>query len=187
MNNLPYHLTEDNFRRFEPLIAQAVNNWPKETSFEVPSGVAPTTFLARFRDSIASLVTHGWETTLIDIPKLTTLRADKAYGLWPEPGSNPPRIWFRERRRAGRPAHFVVKARAEIGDSSEFVPDISHVPWRDATEEEIRSLAVLIHYGRIVGTYQIVGKVAKELSEGLSGSYNVSFHFDETSNMTIIT
>lgn len=57
------HLRVEVFRRYEAVIAQAVEAHPKNLEV-VPVGVAMTTFAARLRDAINSYSKYRWETSL---------------------------------------------------------------------------------------------------------------------------
>lgn len=184
---IPSHLREDVFRSYEPLITQALTAWPAETSFDRPSTVAPTTFVARFRDAILSALAFRWQPSTVDYVKL--LEVEKLKHLVYESDG---KLWWRHKRARGqhvkgwgevraasRPAH------TSHSSTSAVLP--GPVPWRDATQIEIRALVVLLDAGRLTGPYYLAGEVSPADTEDLMGSYNVAFVFDKEKNVTIVT
>lgn len=172
------HLREPVFRAYEPLIAQAVRAWPTETSFGIPPGIAPTTFVANFRNAILSLRQYKWETSQIDCEKMWSMGrsfviSQDQQGL----------VWFRARGTAGRPNTLMseVRQHAPNVDAS-----ISLVPWRDTTGEEISALCLLINNKRLTGPVFIQGKVDEGLVDSLQGTYDVGIVYDEREDKTVI-
>lgn len=73
---LPHNLKQRTFRRFEPLIARAVQNSPEPVFCRPAPGLSMSTFVARLRDSMLSLERFRW-TTEIDLEKFVRLYTDK--------------------------------------------------------------------------------------------------------------
>jgi hypothetical protein len=69
MQQLPHRFREDQFRRYEPYIAQIVKAFPRPVSFKM-NELASTTFSSRLRDSIKSLEQHGWKTDWPYLPAI---------------------------------------------------------------------------------------------------------------------
>lgn len=62
MSHLPYHLSEDCFRKYELTICAAVNRYPEVVKIKASDmGVAPTTFAARLRDALESHFKNEWK------------------------------------------------------------------------------------------------------------------------------
>lgn len=68
-DNLPFRLCESTFRRYEPLIAQAIRSSPEPVDFN-PAPLRPTTAAARLRDSIISFRRFNWPNTSFSIEEL---------------------------------------------------------------------------------------------------------------------
>lgn len=194
MNTVPSHLSETLFRHFEPYIALALRNWPKETCYDldlipVADRYSPATFVGRFRDAILSLQRFSWPTTMVDTEKLWELSAGKAFCVWWEAGTQ--RVWFKQRRRAGRPTHLVGEARERIGaDTSDAPPPRSPVLLKDLTENELESFCCLLSGKRIDGPVLVEGNLAVTMAESVatySNNMDISFIYDEKRNVTIIT
>lgn len=176
---LPYQLTEESFRKYEPFIKQAVKNAPLETSFSVPDGLSVNTFVARVRDAIVSLKRFRWDTT-IDVEKLWTLSGKYIWSI--DPGGE--KIWFREKQKRGRPLEYAAEAHTR--QAAQAGASISSV-WTNLQVGEIDSLALLIHNQRITGPVYVEGQLPEELTSRLSSLFDVAFTFDTTKNQTIIT
>lgn len=177
------HLREDVYRTYAAYIAYAVDAFPRESSFTIPSTIAPTTFVANFRNAILSLKLYAWECehmTPALREKLWKLGADKSYAIAADTTG---RCWFRLRQRAGRPNLLTAQARTHIDPSS--LPE-GVVPWRDATEEEISAVCKLLHFKRLSGPIPIEGPVAQEFIDRLTFSLDVSLVYDAEKNLTII-
>lgn len=187
--NLPSHLSERNFRLYEPHINQAVKNWPNETAFlkELHKGehdkqLSPSTWSARFRDSIVSLKRFSWE-TYIDTKKLWSLTGQ--YRVVMELDGT---VWFRQRGKQGRPTELTQEAR-----DHGYIPPVgfepafrTHTPsiWPTITYDELQGLCVLLHSGKLTGPYLVTGNVDPS---GLPERYNVAITFDPVLNQTIIS
>lgn len=59
----PPHLREETFRKYEAHIATILRNWPRPTTC-YPKIVSPTTFIARIRDAINSVIEYKWKTPI---------------------------------------------------------------------------------------------------------------------------
>lgn len=70
--NVPPHKSEKLFRVYEPYIASILVEYPNAVTF-TPRTVATTTFTARLRDAINSVLEFEWSTT-INVQKLREIR-----------------------------------------------------------------------------------------------------------------
>lgn len=172
------HLREPIFRAYEPLIRTAVNAFPSESSFTIPSGVAPTTFVANFRNAILSLKRYKWE-TYVDCRKLWSISS--AYVINQDTEGV---VWFRLRQPRGRPNLLTSEARTHAASA---LPSPSLVPWADATQEEISALCLLIHTKRLAGPYEIRGEVGTSQISDLINQYDVGIVYHSDSKTTVIT
>lgn len=179
------HLREPVFRSYEHLIARAVSSFPAETSFPIPPGVAPTTFVANFRNAILSLKLYAWESSVItpDLrEKLWSLGRDKAYAIALDTTG---RCWFRIRGKSGAPNLLMDAAKARTHSDASALAE-SVVPWRDATEEQLEAACRLLHFKRISGPIPVEGEVAQGLCDRLMSTYDVSLVFNPATKLTII-
>lgn len=181
------HLREPIFRAYEDLLAIAVGNWPLETSFNVPAGVATATFLANFRNSIVSVINYDWKTKL-DKAKLKALRVEKAYIIcYKEDG----KLHFcHPKPRAVKPITTTTaseKPKQKLPAQAEQPLSASLVPWRDWTEAELTAAVLLIDKQRITGPIFIEGTVPNDLIEKYQTNYNVALVYDEERKVTILT
>jgi hypothetical protein len=177
----PPHLTEGVFRTYERAIATAVRNWPTETCFTVPSGIAPTTFTARFRDAILSLKKYSWSTS-VDTTKFWSLTGK--YVIARDEAGN---VWFRQRAPRGRELGYTSEARTRGAiDPVVSFSRPSVVPWTDSTQEEIAALCLLLHNRRLTGPFIIDGAVGDSLTSSLEASLDVSLVYDQVLKQTVI-
>ena len=179
------HLREPIFRAYEPLITRAISAFTStprvETSFSVPHGTAPSTFVANFRNAILSLKQYKWETT-VDVAALWSI--NKQYVITRETDGL---VWFRARGRAGAPNLLTSEARSHTAHTSHLAFSLGLVPWLDATQDEISALCLLIHTKRITGPVVIIGQIGWELTQSLLAQYDVAIVWDGTEGKTVIT
>ena len=65
MTTLRHGLREEQFRRYEPLIAQAVANWPRQSRFKPELPVRSVeTLRARLRDAMLSFNQNRWQSNI---------------------------------------------------------------------------------------------------------------------------
>ena len=180
------HLREPIFRAYEGLLFVALQNWPLETSFDVPKGVATATFLANFRNAIVSLINYNWETT-VDRKKLIDLRLAKEYVIrYKEDG----KLWFcHPAVRAVTPITTSASSRLSPAESTQgaTTPSASVVPWRDWTPEELLAACLLIDKQRITGPIFLVGVVDADFTNQLMSNYNVALVYNKEREQTIVT
>lgn len=181
--NVPSHLSEKLFREYEPFIMRAVNAFPTETSFTVPSGRSPHTFLARFRDAILSVKNFRWSTT-IDMDKLWRMSAERKFALRHGVLNGTPVVWFGNRIRQGAPNGLISEAREYVASNP---ARIGAVPLRDITEEELRALVVLLNGRHITGSWSTPTTFPSDLISTLTLSYDVAIVRDENTGLTVIT
>lgn len=184
---IPSHLTEVLFRYFEGNIKLAVDNWPRETAFDltlvpVAERYAPTTFVARMRDAIVSLKRFAWPTT-INVEKLWSMSGKYVIAYGPEVNT----IWFRVKGKHGRPTHMIGEARQRASVLAAGVDPIdvleSVVPLKDITSSELAALILLVGNKRIPSPILLEGNYAT--SSDLE--FDVALTWDEKRNVTILT
>ena len=177
--SVPAHLRESIFRQYEALIKKGVDAFPSETSFTIPTNVAPTTFVARFRDSILSLKLYKWE-TVVDCDRLW-----KIAGQYAVSHDREGVVWFRLKHRHGRPNLMMSEARTHTDEPS--TPISRTGIWENVTPEEVTAVCRLIHGERLVGPIIIVGRIDPDLSNALQEDFNVAIVYDDKTNNSIIT
>ncbi len=70
--DIPYHLSERVFRKFERVIANAIVKCPKVVILDYKdSGYSANTYAARLRDALASYRTYRWMSKIISDSTLT--------------------------------------------------------------------------------------------------------------------
>ncbi len=66
MSDIPYHLSEKQFRKFEHVIAKAVKLFPAVLACGTGgSGYSANSYAARLRDAIASYRKYGWPSDML--------------------------------------------------------------------------------------------------------------------------
>jgi hypothetical protein len=176
----PSHLSEPIFRRYEPLIAEGIKNYPTPTQFRPGPDVAITTFVARFRDAITSFRRFKWSTILIDTEKF---HANDAGFVVRHDNVNDCAI-FDKRQAAGRgPTGVKVPDDCAKMDSPAVqTTGILH----DLSPEELTAFCLLLSNQRLEGPIIIGQKFDQELINSLLMNYNVGIQFDVPSNSTIL-
>lgn len=180
------HLREPIFRAYEGLLFQAITNWPKETSFDIPKGVASATFLANFRNSIVSYINYNW-TSDIDGVKLKALRESKSYIIcYKEDG----KLHFcHPKTRATKAITTTSTSERKLEDKvpSSAPLESSLVPWRDWTEGELEALVTLLDKQRISGPVFLDGRVDDSRITHYQSLFNVAILYDDETKRTIVT
>lgn len=166
MNSLPHRFRETSVSKFERQIAQAVAKWPTAVQFD-PRPLAPTTWVARFRDACISLHKHQWTlTSLIDMEKF-----NQVYG---------------------EDQDLVVSERVEgvfVGSTASLKPSTPLAAGRDAdkpnklivhepTNNEVLALAQLCAGRRlpnILLPVRLIGAIDPVLISRIEDSFDVSF------------
>lgn len=171
ISSTPQHLRESVFRQYEGPIRDMVAAWPRETSHAPYLGKSPFTFLGYFRNAILSARTFDWKTD-IDLVKLRAMTGHFLLRL-----EDDGLVWVRARAHHPDP----VKAPPLALSPS------SLVPWRDATQDEISALCLLLHFSRLRGPFAVDGPIDDSLRDSLSNTYNVGIVYDTVNNQTIIT
>ena len=141
------------FDTYAPLIAQAIANWPSETTFRCPPDRALATFIARFRDTLCGYRLHHWETDHFSQHQFDAI--DGKFALRPsEDGLSV--IWG-HRKTAGRPR--TIGTRGTIsGATTAFGPFI------DLPREDLLAFLTLLNSNRIPGCQvRIVGPLPLDL------------------------
>jgi len=182
---IPYQLTEENFRKYEPFITRAVNAWPQETEFvrdemkDAKGLISPHTFAARMRDAILSFKRYSWTPTTIDIPKLQAMTGQFSIAFG-EGGS----VWWKAKGKRGRPPTDPQKARAQ---GFAIDADVDRKPWKEVTEDEVRAVALLLDKGRLTGPIVFDGLLPHETKETIEAEFNVVLTWDHENRKTIIS
>ncbi len=181
-SSIPSHLSEATFRRYETYLEMAVLRFPESTCFELgENNVAPTTFAARLRDSIASLLRYKWM-TVVDVEKLWRI-AGKYVVAHEKDGS----VWFRGKERQGRPTHLTPEAKERALAREETTPIApSFALWEGGDLEQLTALCVLIHHQRITAPVHMDFCPELETTLSLTSNYNVSIFRDPVLNKTIV-
>ena len=196
VSSLPFPKSERCFRIYEPHIRKAVTAWPQETQF--PSSVmydllgnkySPHTFAARMRDALSSLHHYNWETD-IDLDKLRAMDGEYSV-VYSDDGS----VWWKAKGKQGRPPgsgpEARDRARARVaGKVTEVVTtegDMVSRTWTNVKRNEVQALAVLLHYGRLVGPFALDFPNTPDLYADLESQCNVSHVYDPEKHKTVIT
>lgn len=180
---LPHQLSEASYRKYEPLLDQALKNIPNETSFEVPLGMSPYTFVARLRDARVSGIKFRWK-TYVDLDKLcdTLNSAEKwVFSL----GADDKSVWFKRKERSGRPTE--LKTAGYVRPEATVVTGSGLGPLVNLRDEEWHALAILVHYGRLCGPFVVKGNPPPQTVLALQDTMNISFVYDDARNETIVT
>lgn len=179
-------LGENVFRIYEPHITRAVESWPEETEFKPDSfknlsgkALSGNTFSARMRDAITSVIRFGWTTT-IDVEKLRAMVGRFAVSMDSTTGS----VWWRNKAKRGRPNLSTQEIRSA---GYAIDADVTRIPWKDPTKEEIHAVCILLVGGRVTGPIILEGSVEHAFTTALEQQYPVFFTWDPTHNKTIIT
>lgn len=185
---LPSHLSETTFRLYEPHLTRAVLSWPKETPFPKETWVdlagvqlSGNTFVARFRDSIATFLRNKWTST-VDLVKLQSMTGEYCVAF-----DKDGVIYFRARGRKGRPSQHTTEVRDSLAASIDAHFDKK--PWKDVTYEEARALAILLAGGRLSGPIIVDGIFGKDTSwpKELEDDFGIGVTHDEVNNKTVFT
>lgn len=184
---LPHHLSEASFRVYEPHIARALKNWPKETQFTEDDfrgadgqKLSGNTFVARFRDAIASFLTNVWSSDMVDFAKLRELASRKAFAVAHDVDGS---VWFRERGHKGRPSVHTQKMREQVAASALPVS----VPWEKPTPEELHAVSLLLSNARIPGPVVVSGILTSEVILTLETTFiGLAIVVDNERSVTVI-
>jgi hypothetical protein len=72
-DDLPFQLRESTFRKYERFIYEVVDRFPKKGYKVRVHNLKPSTYVARLRDAVSSLLRYQWKTG-IDVDKLMEIR-----------------------------------------------------------------------------------------------------------------
>lgn len=173
----PSHLSEATFRKYEHSLTKAIAEFPRDCPFD-PSlyGVAPTTFAARMRDSILSVLQYNWPTT-INVEKLRTIAGQ--YIISHERDGT---VWFRQKERRGRPLTLTGKVQLPPqGTDTTPPPD-----WSGADLSQLIALCTLLHHERVTGPFRMDFCPDPADIADLMERYNVAIFRDSLLNKTIV-
>lgn len=138
---LDYRLGEPQFRRFEPVLAQAIKAWPAVSSFPPPEGMALSTFVARFRDVLIAYRQNRWPSELFTYEQFSVLdeasviRLDGTRGV----------AVFDHKRKQGRPPLAVS------GTTNATPTSLGYLGPYTLTEPEQHAVCLLLNNNRLPG------------------------------------
>lgn len=169
-----WRLNEAAYRAYASHITEAVNAWPVETKFDIPSGMSPNTFEHRLRDALQAVKAFGYDPVIQT--RLAEIRDELVVSMDPAGTA----VWIRAKGKAGRPVqlkssrqtHGVVSAVESIQPNPDR--DTLHA-WCTLIQKKVRSEPV-----------QFRGKVDQTLVEALQINFDVAFTYDETQDVTIL-
>ena len=170
-----WRFNEKAYDRYKVYLRQAVDNWPNETSFEIPAGLSPNTFCARFRDAIVGLINYGYEPDLqqrvLAIRDQFVVSHDKD-----------DKIWFRAKGNVGRTPRNpkVLVAEKTLRPIFEETKVIQRV----LTVDEITSYVNLMRSNLVQGPIVFRGKLDDSIATSLEESLDIAFAYDEATNTT---
>lgn len=169
-----WRLTREAYENYAPHLRLGIENFERgeETSFNVPSGVSPNTFAARFRDAKQALLLYGYDPLLQQ--RLIAL-GNVAVSMDPD-GKH---VWFRARHQPGREIKATVD---QVKRPLAPVENITDMP----DETELTAMCLLINKGRLLGPVFFRGAIDPSLQSRLEESYDVGFAFDDTTNTTTL-
>jgi hypothetical protein len=164
------------FRRYEPLIAEGVRNYPAATKFTPGPEIGLTTFTARFRDAVTSFRRYNWLTSVIDVDKFINIVG--AFVI--KSDANEGCVWFCKRAAAGRAPAGVTVDPTSIPTASPATPSGILA---DATPAEISAFVLLISNGRLNGPVLFHGDISPYVD---SVNFNVGLSYDTLSNISTL-
>lgn len=170
------HLSETNFRKWEPVFQQFFDSWPEP--FEIDTrvhGLAPTTVAARLRDAKLSLQTYGWPTT---INASLFLSRVKHIGI-SQTGQYEVTIYDREHRETLTPEPSVVSAQGlsiDFTDRDDF-----------SCQKILEGLCCLHHYQILVLPSYLTNWPPHLSTNVLTSRYDVAFTTDNQNQRIILT
>lgn len=183
------HLREHIFRAYEDVLATAVRNWPTETAFDVPTGIATATFLGNFRNAVVSLERYHWPTS-IDTDKLATLSNPRVFRIVLDADTRKV-VFCSVRKPAPRvfTAAFTKLERQTAASipASTALDSTGLVPWGDCTDADVESLCILLDKKRLTGPYFLEGRVRADFVDHLQTIFDVALVYDEATNTTTVT
>lgn len=164
------------FRRYEPLIAEGLRNFPNATKFTPGPEIGLTTFTARFRDAITSFRRYQWKSTLIDHDKFANdvgkfvVRSDAENAC----------VWFCQRQAAGRAPAGVTVDPSSVPSASQATPNGILA---DCTPEEITAFCLLINNRRLVGPVLFYSDITPHVD---TLRFDVGVNYDLQSNVSTL-
>ncbi len=172
-----WRLTRSAFERYAEHLKQAVDAWPQETKFNVPTGLSPNTFCARLRDARKALILYGYDPDLQH--RMIALGNEPVIAMDPD-GQH---IWFRARGQQAAPIKVVSEHVSRLG----YVPamqgaNITSMP----TEDELRAMCKLISAGRMSGPLIFKGEINEFLKTDLESNYDVAFVWEPHQGITTL-
>jgi len=135
-------LGEDKFRFYEPYLTEALNRWPHPTEFLNFGGMAKSTFVARFRDSLLGYRLNKWPAYTFDPARFAEVDPQACISI-----DTDGRVWYRSRKPVGRP---------QTGINTTLSAPPEHALDR-LTTPELQALALLLNNGRLTGPFRLLG------------------------------
>jgi hypothetical protein len=190
--------------RYAGFIQQALDNWPRETYFEIPAGISPVTFAARLRDAVASYRRYRWPGLNIDDAKFNAIDGafvvrdpdptGKVYWAHKLPQGRtvagavgceavvrPTAKMPKSQRIAGSYVHTESQS-AQLGSSSLVIADTS--PY---TTDDWLTIAKLVAFGVLRIPIEVIGELPQDLQALLMDTYpEVGVAFNSATQRTVI-
>lgn len=167
-----WRLTEAAYRRYESHIREAIKHFPKETRFDVPSGMSPNTFVHRLRDALQAVIMFGYD---IDVQlSLKDIRAELTVCM-DQAGTG---VWIRAKGKPGRPV------KMQLGTANERPGYIGATILPSPSEEVLRAFCILAATGNRHEPVQFKGPISAELQEEMTRSFDTAFAYDNVADVT---
>jgi hypothetical protein len=170
-----YRLTKEAFTRYETILTDAINRWPEETAWEIPTNLSPNTFVAQLREARRALLLFNYNPDL----KTRLMAIDHEVALTLDPRGTS--VWFRKRAQNGRPMKFTPLASAGRAMNLS-TSTVRNMP----TADQLDALCKLISQKVIDGPILLRGRVSPELISQLEISYDIAFAYDAPTDVTTV-
>lgn len=143
---IPWRFSELSFRRYEPIIAQAVTIYPDSFTINarVSYELSPITFACRFRDAMKSYKIFGWVSTLIDRDKFMSRYTEIAISEISTPGL----LTIGDKKQLKKPS--VLQVHPAVSMVKQYTSS-NHEPINITTEEEFDLICKLAS-GRLLSS-----------------------------------
>lgn len=181
---IPWRFSELSFRRYEPIIAQAVTIYPDSFTINarVSYELSPITFACRFRDAMKSYKTYAWPSTLIDRDKFMLRYTEIAISEIATPGL----LTIGDKKQLKKPS--VLQVHPAISMIKQYT-SFDHEPINITTEEEF-DLVCKLAAGRLLSSEIKIKSTTKDLQTlktKYEQQYDVSVEYNtETGIASII-
>lgn len=175
-----WRFTYTAYLRYEPLLKQAVDNWPNETEFLVPSTTTCNTFIARFRDARQAVQLYrDYNPVLHD--RLLSIGREMALSVNPE-GT---KVTSRKALQRGVKKHTLGTISVQPTPNGTSLPDFS-APRTIPDQEELRAMVFLLSRKQMSGPITFKGRVPQDICDQLQTEYDIDFRWDEAGQVTVL-